>query len=275
MIDEHLERARLLLLDWVGESTETMLYAAWYHREGEDSRFYPSASALGAAILEPCRLEPGWKVTAISGSGPAAVTAERQDETRVMAPPEYVPAQAGKLLPQLGLPLLADPIASAEIDGFWHLFSPMWRQAPPRRLSRVYFAVRPGSECAMAALIAASAPLQENWAFKILCGYHRLGRRDIAVFYHGAEISSSSGWLGSIVGAAEELTEAPLPPLVRPLRPGVGAAPEPGTGESFGQAICRRLAEAACNQGALSDARRWRSAARSCLADLLPAELPA
>jgi HopA1 effector protein family len=270
MIDDHLERARLLLLEHGGEGGETMLYANWYHRETEETRFYPSASALCAAILDSDRLEPGWRVTALNGNGPAAVTAERAGEMRAMAPPEYVPAQAGNLLPQIGQHLLADPIASAELDGFWHMFSPEWRKALPPSLSRVYFAVRSGSECAMAATIAARAPLTDNWAFKILCGHHRLGRRDIAVFYHAADQSSSTGWLADIIEAAEDLTEGPLPPLVQPLRPGVGVAPEPGTGESFGQAICRRLAEAANDREALGNASRWRSAARSSLAELLP-----
>ena len=274
MIDEHLERARRLLLDQGAEGRENMLYANWYHRESDETRSYPSASALNAAILDPNRLEPGWKVATISGDGPAAVTAERDGEVRAMAPPEYVPARAGDLLPRPGQPLLADPIASTELDGFWHMFSPEWRKAPPSLISRVYFAVKPGSECAMASTIAARAPLRDNWAFKILCGYHRLGRRDIAVLYHAADLSSLTGWLASIIGSAEELTEAPLPPLVRPLRPGIGVAPEPGTGESFGQAVCRRLAEAASDRQALGEALHWRRVARSCLADLIPDELP-
>mgnify|MGYP006214978277 CR=1 FL=1 len=43
---------QLLLREAGGEDAATMLYGAWYHQEAEQTRFYPSAAALGAAAAQ-------------------------------------------------------------------------------------------------------------------------------------------------------------------------------------------------------------------------------
>ena len=265
-----LLRARALLRARP-DAGEQGLYAEWYHAGADGLRDFPAAAAYRAATLDPARLQEGWRVQAAAPGAAAAVVAVREVDVRTVAPPDCVPEAPGVLTLSLGTALRVDPLAAAWHDGFWHLWAPAWRRrGPPARLQRLYFAVAPGAELAFAARTAATAPVAGNWSMKFLSGRHPAGRRDRAVLYAAAGASLGSGWVARLITATAELRAGAPPPLTREVAAGVGQAPEPGDGTSFGQAVCRRLAAAAAEPGALADEAAWVAAATRWLRGLVP-----
>jgi hypothetical protein len=261
MNDGALELARRLLLEAPAEPPADLLYARWYHREGETLRDYPPGGAYRSVALEPDRFETGWTVLAPLPYPPGAVTAERKGERRDVAPPDCAPAARGRLRLAAGEPLLVDPMTSGVSGGFWHLWSGGWRRGPPERLQRLYLAVAPGSEIEAVRRFARLADPAESWSIKFLTGPHRAGRRDPAVLYLERERPLDSGWVAAIADALAGSLDGEPPPLTRPMAPGVAWAEDPGGGLSFGEHLCRLLAAAAQAPGALDDETGWRAAA--------------
>ena len=233
-------------------------------------RDFPAAAAYRAATLDPARLQEGWRVRAAAPGAAAAVVAEREGDFRTVAPPDCVPETAGVLALAPGAALRVDPLAAAWHDGFWHLWAPAWRAAARRPAAAALLRGGAGAEPPSPAGRRPLRPSTGNWSMKFLSGRHPAGRRDRAVLYAAAGASLGSGWVARLIAATAELRAGAPPPLTRAVAAGVGQAPEPGDGTSFGQAVCRRLAAAAAEPGALADEAAWLAAASRWLQGLVP-----
>lgn len=236
-----LERARQLILV---HGADADLYMRWFHETTGSVVTWPSAGAYRAAILDPSRFEPGWRVLANAPGAAGACVAMRGGRERVVAPPEMAPEHPAALSPVRGTPLRVHPLTSAAVDGFWHVWSAGWQARAPQHLERLYFRIHVERALEFARLVATTARPRSVWAMKILCGAHDLGRRDVALIYRPAA-AAAEAWVDRICAAAAPLTAGDLPPFVSPVRTGVGRAPDPGDGRSFGQAIADAVRAAA------------------------------
>ena len=237
---EMLERARQLLRrDGAGAD----LYNRWFHETTGQMLVWPSAGAYRAAILHHDRYESGWRVIS-TAAAPGACVVMRGGRQRVVAPPELIPEAARDLLPARGSAVRVHPLTSSESGGFWHLWSAGWQAAAPERMERIYIRVDERRPLDLASRIASASPARSTWAMKALCGVHDAGRRDRALLYVPQGSDIGAGWIAKVVGAIEESCDEGLPPFVQPIGRGVGWAPDPGGGQSFGQAVCAAVSSA-------------------------------
>jgi hypothetical protein len=186
----------------------------------------------------------GWVVDQIVEQSIGAIVVRRDQRTRVVAPPSVLPADARRLSIVRGMPVVVDPIATGEENGFWHAWSEGWQQAPPTRIQRLYCNVEPQAALAIARLVTSTAPPTDTWAAKLLCRNHDIARRDRAVIYLPAELSLSHEWVVGLIHAIAGSCEPGGPPFVRPIARGIGWALDPGGGVSFGEAVCQAVASA-------------------------------
>lgn len=242
LTDDWVEAARLLLREPGTDAND--LYTRWFHRETQSMLSWPGEAAYRAATLDARALQPGWRTVQDWPAMAGAVIAQRGGHQRLVAPPEMAPTAAAGMMPGRGAELLVHPLTSALSDGFWHLWSAGWQRASPRRLQRVYIEVHPQHALTLASRVARAAPWRPIWALKMLCGEHDAGRRDRAVLYLPHDCPLATKWVAAILQAAEALSLDDLPPFVQRLGLGIGQAPDPGGGRSFGQAVCDALAGA-------------------------------
>jgi hypothetical protein len=226
-------------------------------------RGYPDLSAYRLAYASGAGFERGWRVASVRlDAGPGAILAERPGEQRLALATEYVPADVRRLRVAPGDEVLLQSRVDEFNNGFWHLWSPAWRNTQPPRLIRVYFQVAAGREMAFVSAVSAQAPADVPWSMKILAGTHAAGRRDAAVVYVNREQGIRARWLAHLIASVESLVADGAPPFTARLRGGVAWADDPGEGISFGEHRCRLLAGAACAQpAALTSTRSWRQAA--------------
>ncbi len=238
---ETLERARQLLLR---DGASADLYNHWFHETTGRAIVWPSAGAYRAAILHPDRFEPGWRVIAAVAGAPGACVVMRGGRQRVVAPPEMIPEDARTLAPARGTALRVHPLTSSESGGFWHMWSAGWQAAAPERMERIYVRVGERRALDLAIRVARQSPARSTWAMKALCGAHDSGRRDRALLYVAQGADIGAGWIANVVSAIEDTCDEGLPPFVEPIARGVGWAPDPGGGQSFGQAVCSAVVSA-------------------------------
>jgi HopA1 effector protein family len=267
-----LARARALLHDlresadpsWDNpEALAQVLYTRWYHATSPGVRICPDLSAYRAAHACGAGFEPGWHVSAQRPeAGPGAIVAERAGEQRLVYATNYVPADATRLRVAPGDAVLLNARIDELNGGFWHLWSPEWRKAPPTHLVRIYFQVAAGNETAFVTRLCRHAPFSARWNMKILAGTHQPGRVDAAVVYVDRDEGIRAPWLAPLIKAVTTLLNDDAPAFTARLAPGVAWAEDPGGGLSFGEHRCRILADAAIRQpAALRSARMWRRAA--------------
>jgi hypothetical protein len=262
-VGSSLEEARRLLLD-EGADAEG-LYRVWFHRRTGKLTTWPDRDTYRATLVDRARFEPGWRVLD-SAPGPAgAVLARRAARERSVAPPEMVPADPRKLSLTPGSEILVLPLASGEGGGFWHVWSVGWQRAMPGEYRRVYCPLVPAGALAFAAHVSEVAPANGTWAIKLLCGPHDAGRRDGALLYLPTGTSLTSRWMTRLLAAVGEFCNGELPPFVEPLGRGLGWAPDPGGGRSFGEAVSAAVASAAEHAG---DAHQFAAVALAAVREL-------
>jgi hypothetical protein len=270
-----LERARRALAE--GADADG-LYGGWYQGGDGTPLSYPSSPAYVAATANPVRFVGGWTVDHTDAGAPGAllVHGSAPSDQRVALPPAYIPAAGAHLAPLPGDPVLIDPLVTNESDGFWHVWSDRWRRegAPPR-LRRVYLSARRGRETSIAAALFEHAPADDLWCAKCASGPHGGVRRDAIVIYLPKDGPAPAwqnlpDWVWRLVRATARLRDDDPPPLTGWIARGAGAAADPGGDESFGQAVCARLAKVArARPAALSDASAWRTEAGNALRPLI------
>jgi hypothetical protein len=269
-----LERAREWLL--AGEDGDG-LYRRWFHRETQVYHSWPSSGEYRAVLLDPARYEPGWRVVRRAPQPVGGVVAMRGGRERIVAAPEMLPDACVSLDLRSGTRLRVHPLASAESGGFWHVWSAGWQREAPSRMHRVYLSLHSDRSLAFVAAHVAANPPRRTWAMKFLCGRHDAGRHDAALLYLPSREDVDADWVASLLRAAMPSCQDRLPPLVERIVPGVGSAPDPGGGRSFGQAVCDALASV---RGDADDADRFVDAAMDAIRALpgmasIPTRLPA
>lgn len=238
-----LEEARLLLREHQADSHT--LYQRWFHRQTGETLAWPSAGAYRAAMLDGARFENGWRVVRPAPGLAGAVVAMRGGRERLVAPPEMAPQNPHDLAPGKGAALRVDPLAAGEAGGFWHVWSAGWQKQAPADFYRVYCRLSPACALAFVRRVAQAAPPGVVWAMKALCGEHESGRRDGALLYLPLDVPLTTSWLADLLPAIAPDCVGELPPFVQPLAPGIGHAPDPGGGRSFGQAVCDAIVSSA------------------------------
>ena len=97
-----------------------------------------------------------------------------------------------------------------------------------------------------------------------------MGRRDVAVLYLDRLQTIDGSWVETLIEVAAPVLTGVVPQLTLALAPGVGWAADPGDSLSYGQLLCRTLAEVATGDGALASEDAWLDAARRALAGVVP-----
>lgn len=218
------------------------LYLGWFHALEEDTtRRYPTAGEFAAATALGARYRPGWTLIAMRSGGVSAKSAGGAEVALAMG--DVAPMRPLEW-PRTGAPLQALDRTVGRSNGFWHLWSPGWRAQPPPVIDRLYLAVAPGGETAVARGLAATAPLDDTWYAKFLIGEQPAGRRDPAVLYLPAD-ATDTAWVARFLDTIATDLTGPRTRLTTALAPGAGLARDPGAGRSFGQAICDAIAAVA------------------------------
>lgn len=222
---------------------------------------------LSAANPTADRWEAGWKVFQVEPGG--AVHILKGDVATVAQPGQYA------YLPGAGRAPLAGAIVDFSIarqslqhqPGTYYAFGDaVAGDYDMARLSRFYFNVPSAQvDALLRRLGRALNRYRVPYRFKCPVDPRRFERSDSAVLYlarrHAASVLRL---LRPLAAELAPLLRADTPLFTRPLLPGIGAADEPGDGQSFGQSRARLLAQALVDAGvgAGIDARRAALAAR-------------
>lgn len=261
--DAALESARRMIMQQGADAG--LLYSNWFHRQTDETCLWPSAAAYAAAALDTERFEPGWQVVALVDGAAGAVVAQRGGQERTVAPPQAAPEEARGLWCRKGTALCVDRLAYGEANGFWHVWSSGWQSKAPEQLQRFYVNVSPPHALNFMASVMTETGQQAVWATKVLCGLHKAGRRDRVLVYLPLDIGFDPLWTENIKNLTKDICDDDLPPFVRPVATGVGWAPDPGGGVSFGQALCSAISSAADH---VVDGAAFKIAARSAIQGL-------
>ncbi|HKI02259.1 MAG TPA: T3SS effector HopA1 family protein [Thermoanaerobaculia bacterium] len=231
-------------------SLETELYLWLYTRlspgaaVGDPLGSRDLVNALSAANQGTGTWEAGWRIVAVEEDGSLAVA---RDEVTFWVPPagvrtasgrhdagDYCRVRVGKELRNL-MPGFYVAIGNGETD-----------RDRPRPLLRLYWHLTAEAAAPyMAAMTGALNGLGLPFRTKVLADPAAYRRADAGVLY------VERRFFGRIRPALREVHEAlagglrpEVPMFTRPLAPGLGAAEDPGDGQSFGQARCRSASRA-------------------------------
>ena len=245
MTPEKLEAARLLLLGLPEDANPSdALYAHWFHETGQRQLRYPLASAYHAASLHAAAFDTGWTVARTGLPGRAAqVEVTKGDRTRFVAPPDVTPVSERAVTFAPGMDVAVNPMETTVMNGFWHLFSPGWQEAPPPvPRKRFYFNTSRGEETAFIRAATQMLSAAETWSLKILCGEAPEGRCDPCVLYLPGGASATDPWIADLLDSVEPFLAPVAVPGAAPIREGVAEAPDTDDTKSFGQRLCGVLA---------------------------------
>ena len=193
------------------------------------------------------RWEPGWTVSQILQTG--QVIATRHGATRFLWPGEFVIRDAPGMQPRVGVQVsvFAPRESSTLQPGFYHVFGEATAdQDAELDLVRLYWHVTDaGAPVLVRHLAGALNRYGVPFRFKTLAHRAAYVRADAAVLYINRRYFRLAAELvleevqPRLAGMVRD--ETPL--FALPLGPGLSAAEDPETGESFGMSRCRVLAE--------------------------------
>jgi hypothetical protein len=235
------------------QSIQAALYDRCYCNRLGKARAQPDGApaedaAFGQRLAEANasreRWDAGWFVYQFGANGQAFV--RKGDRERLAMPGAFISDALPGMATQLGagIRLRAPREALGVQPGYYFAFGETLEElADQLSLVRLYFHC--GAEDApflLGALTREFNRFQVPFQLKAPMRPALYGRTDAVVAYVGARYFEI---VARIVAAVRE--SVPLEPCVplftKPLWPGVGAAVEPGTGESFGSHRCRLAAE--------------------------------
>lgn len=237
--------ARTALLN----SLRDVLYGSCYTRNYAPGEM-PASQYLVPQLMQanqtPDRWDPGWSIYQLGSDGRVSVQKGERSRTALIG--EYATNKAPGMPPQVGdqVNLRVYP-GSAELQpGFYFSFgSTLSDQFDEYALLRFYFNVR--AEGAAELLRTVTGRMNHYaipYRYKTLTDAAAYTRADAAVLYVARRYFHI---VASLLEASAEtlsfLLRPETPMFCKTLRPGIGLAEEPGTGESFGMHRCRLLAE--------------------------------
>lgn len=254
------EQLREALACLAGDGDGEALYAAWYakprHASTPPAGCPPRLGELLRAAHAGFRAwRGGWRVEQVGRRG--QVTVRDGGEARLLERCDYVATGRAGLLPRPGDEVIAterrDRLDAEE--GWWRTAGPAWSwAAPPPGLVRLYFN-RPvsGLPALVGRLTGMLAGEPVPWMLKCATDPAVYARRDAVVAFLARDVVERR-WAEIVDAPGDEDARPGAPPLTLQVAPGVGAAFDPGGGESFGSHRCRLVAGAA--GGTVDDALR-------------------
>jgi hypothetical protein len=202
------------------------------------------ARRLAAANAGRERWDRGWIIHQFGPNGQAFV--RKGDRERIAVPGAFIFDAAPGMTPQIGSSVsVRAPSETYEAQpGYYFAFGESLDElADNLSLTRVYFHCRAEDAASLVSeLTAALNRFQTPFQLKTPTTPALYGRTDAAVLYVGARFFPITARIVAFVREKVRL-EATTPLFTKMLWPGVGAAVEPGTGESFGSHRCRLMAE--------------------------------
>lgn len=252
---------------------QSTLYARCYTRRIDDPPWpqFPADSEfprkLSAANVSRERWDSGWQVYQVGHSGIVSVL--KGDRRRSAVPGEYASSGTPGIAPAAGsyVSLRVAHESHTTQPGFYYMFSDILSDMyDDSTLVRFYFHATP--ECVGSLITYLTGALNRYlipYRMKALSEPPLYGRTDAAVLYCGRRYCQIvTRLLQDIPSDPAERMGTSTPLFTRPLRPGIGVAEEPNTGESFGMHRCRLVAEGIVDawlEGQTASAARLRSVA--------------
>lgn len=233
---------------------QTALYAEAYARRSNGvAATTPGTDLsplLAAANNSRERWVPDWRITQVLASG--QIAAERYGLNRLLWPGEFISAEAGGSAPHPGsaISVLWKRESAAVQPGFYFAYGEaIADQMEESPMVRFYFNLKAkGAPLAVQHLSSTLNRFRVPFRFKCLSNSGHYPRNDAGVLYVGRRFYRICSELLVEVHPklAAELDDQP-PLFCLSLAKGLGLAEDPGTGESFGTARCRLLAQAAAD----------------------------
>ena len=251
------------------KAIQTTFYERCYTRRGTpskaaapDSEF---ARRLAAANKGRERWDKGWVIHQFGPNGQAFV--RKGDRERIAVPGAFIFDGAPGATAQIGAAVSVRAMSETfdAQPGYYFAFGEALDElADSFSLTRVYFHCASENAASLVAeLTTALNRFQTPFQLKAPTAPGLYGRADAAVLYVGLRYFPITARLIDEIRKDVAL-ETTTPLFTKTLWPGVGAAVEPGTGESFGQHRCRLTAEG------IVDA--WRQGEQTALARLTAVE---
>jgi hypothetical protein len=243
--------AHLLPAEPLVRALQNLLYARCYsHRLGDPVTDVPPpdpalVGRLSQANHSRERWDPGWVIYQFGANGQVYVMkGERQ---HLAQPGEYLAATPGLPLQVGSQVTLWVTRESVNVQpGFYYMFG----EVPPDTwddywLVRYYFHCRPADVAELVAHLTASLNRsQVPFRMKALSDSAHYTRTDAMVLYCARRYHRVVAWaIAELSKAAAAALRPAVPLFSKRLRPGVGFAEDPKTGESFGMSRCRLVAE--------------------------------
>lgn len=231
------------------DALRNTLYSSCYTRyaaSGANAAPQNLVPILSQANQSQDRWDPGWSIYQLAGDGRISVQKGERSRSAVIG--EYAtnkapghPAQVGDQVNLRVCPGSADLQA-----GFYFSFgNALSDQFDEYALLRFYFNVR--AEGAAELLRAISTRFNHYaipYRYKTLSEASAYTRADAAVLYLAKRYYHiAAALLCALAEPLDATLRDAVPMFCKTLRPGVGMAEEPGTGESFGMHRCRLVAE--------------------------------
>ena len=238
-------------------AVQAKLYDRCYARRSGNQAATPTQSKVPSQISDPDfarrlvaanagheRWDKGWAIHQFGPSGQAFV--RRGDRERVAMPGAFIFDAIPGMAPQIGATVsLRVPHDTFDAQpGYYFAFGDALDElADQLNLVRLYFNCSPESAVLlMGELTTALNRFQTPFQLKTPAAPAFYGRTDAAVLYIGARyFPITARIVASVLSRVPVVTATPL--FTKRLWPGVGAAVEPGSGESFGSHRCRLTAE--------------------------------
>ncbi|HEX5339007.1 MAG TPA: T3SS effector HopA1 family protein [Gallionella sp.] len=225
------------------------LYSRCYTRycaPGEMSAPQNLIPQLMQANRSQDRWDPGWSIYQLGGDG--RISVQKGERSRTAVTGEYATNKAPGMPPKVGdLVNLRVYPGSADLQpGFYFSFgNALSDQFDEYALLRFYFNIK--AEGAAELLRAVSSRFNcfgIPYRYKTLTDVVSYTRADAAVLYVAKRYYHiAAALVSALVEPLDAYLRPQTPMFCKTLRPGIGLAEEPGTGESFGMHRCRLVAE--------------------------------
>jgi hypothetical protein len=240
--------------DLLARGIQTALYDRCYaRRKGGESGSRLETDTTFAAKLRAAnagreRWDRGWIIQQFGHNGQAFV--RKGDRERAVMPGAFIfdgpPGMAAQIGSQISIRTPCEALDAQ--PGYYFAFGETLDElADQLSLTRLYFHCPARSAASLVAeLTGALNRFQTPFQLKTPAAPALYGRTDAAVLYVAQRYFPIAG---RIVSQAREKIrlDAPTPLFTKSLWPGIGAAVEPGSGESFGSHRCRLAAEGIVN----------------------------
>ncbi len=239
--------------DLLVKSIGAMLYDPCYTRrirprqDGQSQDPAPDkefARRLAAANRGRERWDKGWVIHQFGPNGQAFV--RKGDRERVAVPGAFIFDGAPGMAAQIGTSISVRAMSESfeAQPGYYFAFGEALDElADSLSVVRLYFHSNAETVASLVgSLTSGLNRFQTPFQLKTPTAPGLYGRADATVLYVGSRYFPITARI--VAGVRERVPlEAATPLFTKTLWPGVGAAVEPGTGESFGQHRCRLVAE--------------------------------